>query len=84
MERIEPKSLSTAIGTFPLPLLSRSVIVRMHPTTRDDLKIIEMLNFPAETQRLDAVKRVIINWAQSTQLDLNPATAKNIARSHGG
>jgi hypothetical protein len=56
----------------------------MHPTTRDDLKIIEMLNFPAETQRLDAVKRVIINWAQSTQLDLNPATAKNIARSHGG
>jgi hypothetical protein len=67
---------AAAIGPFPLPLMSRALFIRMHPTLRDDLKIIEMLNDPKEAQRLDALNRYIAAWAQTVQLDLNPPLPK--------
>ena len=66
-----------AIGTLPLPLMQRSIVITMHRSKRDDLKTKEMLNTPAETNRLEAVRRLIVMWAQSVAaFDKNPKLPK--------
>ena len=54
-----------AIGMLPLPLMSRSIHFPMHRSRRDDLKTKEMLDTPAEKNRLEALRRLIVAWAQS-------------------
>jgi hypothetical protein len=66
-----------AIGQLPLPLMQRSIIIRMHTSQRTDLKTIEDLALPEELGRLEALRRLIVEWAQSvTQLDHNPPMPK--------
>ena len=65
-----------AIGQLPLPLMQRSIIIRMHTSQRTDLKTIEDLASPEESGRLDALRRLIIEWAQNTQFDHNPPMPK--------
>lgn len=79
----EPKRFSTfapaaigAIGTLPLPLLRRCIVITMHRSKRTDLKTIEMLGTPEETQRLEGLRRHIVEWAQSAQLGLDPQLPK--------
>ena len=54
-----------AIGSLPLPLMARSIMIAMHRSRRDDLKTKEALSTPAEVNRLEAVRRLIVAWAQS-------------------
>jgi Protein of unknown function (DUF3631) len=81
--RGEPKSFSTfapasiaAIGTLTLPLMSRSIVIRMHRTLRTDLKTVEQIRSPEETRRLEALRRHIVAWAQPAQFDLDPQLPK--------
>ena len=81
--RGEPKSFSTfapaavaAIGMLPLPLMRRCVVNRMHRTSRTDLKTIEIMASPEETQRLEALHRHITTWAQTAQFNLDPPLPK--------
>jgi hypothetical protein len=80
----EPKKFSTsasvaiaAIGTLPIPLLDRSVILRMHRSTRTDLKTLADLGSPEEIRRLDSLHGLIVSWAQSiTEFDRKPTLPK--------
>ena len=81
--RNEPKSylLFTpvaigAIGQLPLPLMQRSIIIRMHKSQRTDLKTLQDLALPEELARLEALRRLIVEWAQNAQLDHNPPMPK--------
>ena len=60
-----------AIGTLPLPLMQRSTIINMQRSKRDDLKTKEQLSTPEEVNRLEAVRRIIVTWAQN-----NPTLSK--------
>jgi hypothetical protein len=78
----EPKSFSTfapaaiaAIGTLPLPLMTRSIVILMHPSKRD-LETIDVMNSPEQTQRFEALRRHIVEWAQGVALDFNPPLPK--------
>ena len=51
-----------AIGTLPLPLMSRSIVIAMQRSGRDDLKTKE--DFKAEENRHAAVRQLITTWAQ--------------------
>jgi hypothetical protein len=63
-----------AIGTLTLPLMSRSIHIPMQRSRRDDLKTKEMLDTPAEKNRHEAVRRLIVAWAQSvTAFNKQPA-----------
>jgi hypothetical protein len=79
----EPKAFSTfapaavaAIGTLSLPLLHRSIVIRMHRTLRTDLMTTEMMQTPAETKRFEALRRLIVAWAQGAQFDPDPNLPK--------
>jgi hypothetical protein len=81
--RNEPKAFSTfcpvaiaAIGTLTLPLLHRSIVVQMHRTLRTDLKTIEMMSSLEEINRLEALRRHIVAWAQTAQFSLEPQLPK--------
>jgi Protein of unknown function (DUF3631) len=81
--RGEPKTFSifaplaiAAIGTLTLPLLQRCIVISMHRSTRVDLKTIEAFGLPEETASFEALRRHIITWAQSAQLDLSPPMPK--------
>jgi Protein of unknown function (DUF3631) len=76
----QTKSFSTfaptaiaAIGTLPLPLMERSVVILMQRTTRIDLKTVEDFGSPEEIARLDALRHLIANWARNmTQFNIQP------------
>ena len=57
-----------AIGTLPLPLMARSIVINMQRSKRDDLKTKEQLNTPEETNRLEALRQLIVTWAQNTSV----------------
>jgi hypothetical protein len=66
-----------AIGTLPLPLLSRSIVIIMHRSKRDNLVTKEQLNTPEQVTRLEGVRRLIFMWAQSiSAFDKNPKLPK--------
>jgi hypothetical protein len=65
-----------AIGTLPLPLTQRSIIINMHKQRRD-LKTLEDLASPEEAARLDGLRRLIVEWAQGVkQFDRAPPLPK--------
>jgi hypothetical protein len=81
--RGEPKKFLTyapaaiaAIGLLPLPLMRRCVVIRMHRTTRTDLKTFEMMSISEEIQRLEALRRYIVTWSQAAQFNLDPQLPK--------
>jgi hypothetical protein len=81
--RNEPKSYSLftpvaigAIGQLPLPLTQRSIIIRMHMSQRTNLKTLQDLALPEELARLEALRRLIVEWAQNAQFDRNPPIPK--------
>jgi hypothetical protein len=81
--RGEPKNFSTyapaaiaAIGTLPLPLMRRSVVIRMHRTSRTDLKTYQTIATSGEARRLEAVRRHMIAWSQTAQFNFNPRLPK--------
>jgi hypothetical protein len=65
-----------AIGTLPLPLMARSIVIAMQRSKRDDLKTKEDLATPAEVNRLEAVRRIIVAWAQNAVLSKTPRLPK--------
>jgi Protein of unknown function (DUF3631) len=65
-----------AIGTLPLPLMQRSVVITMQRSERNDLKTKEDLATPAEVNRLEAVRRIIVAWAQNAVLSKAPRLPK--------
>ena len=54
-----------AIGTLPLPLMQRSIVINMQRSKRDDLKTKEQLATPEEMNRLEGLRRIIMAWAQN-------------------
>jgi hypothetical protein len=64
-----------AIGTLTLPLLHRSIIIRMHRTLRTDLKTSQALSMPEEIDRLSKVRLLIAAWAQDAKFHHDPQAA---------
>jgi hypothetical protein len=60
-------SAIAAIGTLPLPLLQRSIVLQMHLTQREDLKTFEVLNTPKENAGFAEVRRRIVTWAENAK-----------------
>jgi hypothetical protein len=69
-----------AIGSLPLPFLSRCIDIQMHRSPRDDLKTLQDLALPQEIDRFDRVRRHIAAWAQDVKLQTSPQLPK---RLHG-
>jgi Protein of unknown function (DUF3631) len=65
-----------AIGTLPLPLLRRSFVISMHRSSRTDLKTFEAFGDPEEIKRQEALRRLIVAWAQTAQFDRDPKLPK--------
>jgi hypothetical protein len=66
-----------AIGTLPLPLLQRSVIIQMQRSLRTDLKTIEEMKTPEAVQRFEALYQLIKTWAAGvTRFDPDPELPK--------
>src|SRR5262249_3071724 len=60
-----------AIGSVPLPLLSRSVVIRMERTTRALKELSpEVLDDP--NSDLNVIYRQVFHWARIVELNLNP------------
>jgi putative DNA primase/helicase len=81
--RGEPTKFSTyapaaiaAIGMLPLPLMRRSVVIRMHRTSRTDLKTYQAMAASGEVRRLEALRRHMIAWSQTAQFNFNPRLPK--------
>ena len=70
------------IGTLPLPLMHRSVVIEMHRSKQSDLKTIGMVNSPEEIARLDGLRRLIVDWAHHYSVRSRSAVAENTARTH--
>lgn len=83
--RGEPKKFSTfvpvaiaAIGSLPLPLMRRSIIVHMEKTASSNLKRFDT-NDSKTTRRLNVVYRFVLEWARSKPaLELDPALPKDL------
>ena len=71
-----PAAIS-AIGTLPLPLLQRSLIIQMQRSTRTDLKTIEEMKTPEASKRFEALHQLIAAWAAGvTKFDPDPSLPK--------
>jgi len=71
-----PAAIS-AIGTLPLPLLSRSIAVQMQRSARKDLKTIEEMKTPEEIKRFGVLRQHIVTWATGiTRFDSDPPLPK--------
>jgi hypothetical protein len=65
------------IGTLPLPLLHRSIVIQMQRTLRTDLKTFEEMQTPEEIRRFDALRQLIAAWATGvTQFNPDPPLPK--------
>jgi hypothetical protein len=80
-----PKTFSTyapmaiaAIGSLPMPLMRRSIIVHMEKATAGNIKRFDLGD--AETRRrIDIVYRFVLDWARNKPaLDLNPPLPKDL------
>ena len=65
-----------AIGTLPLPLLHRSLDIRMNRTLRTDIKSLEAMEEEEEKRRLEGLRRYITNWSQTVTFDHDPRLPK--------
>jgi Protein of unknown function (DUF3631) len=65
-----------AIGTLPLPLMQRSIVITMQRSARNDLKTKEQLSTSQERSRLDTVRQLIAAWAKNPTLSKMPKLPK--------
>jgi hypothetical protein len=81
----EPKKFSTfapmaiaAIGSLPLPLMQRSIIVHMEKTAGGDIERFDTAD-ATTTRRIDIVYGFVRRWVYSKPaLDLNPGLPKDL------
>jgi hypothetical protein len=84
MIRISREAVETDVGAItvefnlaPLPLLHRSIVLRMHRTLRTDLKTIELFQSAEEQHRFQVAHQHISAWAQSApQFNPDPKLPK--------
>jgi hypothetical protein len=72
-----PMAIAT-IGSLPMPLMRRSIIIHMGKTARVDLKRFDT-NDAETTRRLNIVYRFVQDWARAKpKLDINPDLPKDL------
>jgi hypothetical protein len=67
-----------AIGRLPLPMLHRSIVIRMERAPKAELERFDPKTKPEQQRMCDAVYRETLAWAQQPQFDADPPVPKDL------